>query len=118
MTQEFSGACIALSEELVWPKRKTKSCRINLVPISRKHDAPVALELRLLPNKIYTFDRTYNAMDFWLKIINAKSNFVTRLKEWESLKRLRLRVLNEKGDQNGVLYDGFYVASPAQKSSP
>lgn len=80
----------------------------------RKHDSPVALELKLLPNKIYTFDRAYNDIDFWLKIINAKSDFVTRLKECENLRKLQTKILKEKGDQDGVLHEGFYIPSAVQ----
>jgi len=80
----------------------------------RKHDSPVSLQLRILKNKIYTFDRAYNDLDFWLKITKAGSHFVTRLKDCEKLKKLQIKILKEKGDQNGVLFDGFYVPSVVQ----
>lgn len=47
----------------------------------RRHDSPVSLQFRLLPGKIYVFDRAYNDVDFWQKIVAAGADFVTRLKD-------------------------------------
>jgi putative transposase len=80
----------------------------------RKHDSPVSLELRILPGKTYVFDRAYNDIDFWLKIIKSGSQFVTRLKECARIRNLLAEVLTKCGDKDGVLWDGFYVPSPLQ----
>jgi len=80
----------------------------------RKHDSPVSLQLRILPNRIYVFDKAYCDIDFWLKVISAKSDFVTRLKDCKSLRNLQIKVLAKIGDQDGVLYDGPYVPSSVQ----
>jgi putative transposase len=114
-----------------WQKKQSDghqaSCKLHLiynvdnewiddfkVTGARKHDSPVSLQLRLLPNKLYVFDKAYNDIDFWLKIMSAKSDFVTRLKDCKKLKELQTKVLKEKGDQDGVLFDGFYVPSQMQ----
>lgn len=80
----------------------------------RKGDSPVSLQLRLLSNKTYVFDRAYNDLDFWLKIMEAGSHFVTRLKDCPNIKKLQTNVLKKFPDQNGVLWDGFYIPSPSQ----
>lgn len=80
----------------------------------RKNDSPVSLQLRILPNKIYVFDKAYCDIDFWLKIILSKSDFVTRLKNCNALMEIQKRVLKENVHQEGVLYNGFYVPSQAQ----
>lgn len=63
----------------------------------RKHDSPVSLQLNLLPNKTYVFDRAYNDLDFWFKVIDAGSHFVTRLKECEKLRTIQVKVLKTQG---------------------
>jgi hypothetical protein len=40
----------------------------------RKHDSPISLQFEILPNKTYVFDRAYNDLGFWLKIIKAKNH--------------------------------------------
>lgn len=81
---------------------------------ARKHDSPVSLQLRLLSGKTYVFDRAYNDLDFWLKIIAVGSDFVTRLKDCAGLRKLEAQVLGQKKDAVGVVYDGFYRPSPLQ----
>jgi putative transposase len=80
----------------------------------RKHDSPVGLQLRIQKNKIYTFDRAYNDMDFWLKIVAAGSHFVTRLKDCEKLRKFQVKILKENEHLDGILFDGFYVPSVVQ----
>jgi hypothetical protein len=81
---------------------------------ARKHDSPVSLQFRLLPGKTYVFDRAYNDMDFWLKIIAVGSHFVTRLKDCAQLRKLEVQVLGTQRNAVGVLYDGFYRPSVPQ----
>jgi hypothetical protein len=80
----------------------------------RKNDSPVSLQLKIRSGKTYVFDRAYNDLDFWLKIMDAGSHFVTRLKDCAQLSKQQFDVLKEKPDENGVLHDGFYRPSPAQ----
>ena len=80
-------------------------------------DSPVSLKLRILAGKMYVFDRAYNDYDFWGKIVEAKSDFVTRLKDCPRNRMLQMRVLLKVGNKNGVLYDGLYqpTSSESQK---
>lgn len=82
-----------------------------IVTGGRKHDSPVSLYLRLTSNKIYVFDRAYNDLSFWLKITDAGSHFVTRLKDCAKNRALRDKILRKSKDQDGVLYDGDYEPS-------
>ncbi len=85
------------------------------VTSGRKHDSPAGLDLRLLPGKIYVFDRAYNDMDFWLKILDSDSHLVSRLKECGSRRWLQAEILERtpKG-RDGVLWEGNYVPSEIQ----
>lgn len=80
-----------------------------IITPGRKNDSPVSLQLRLQPGKTYIFDRAYNDFDFWKKIIDAKSHFVTRLKDHPRLRMMLMKVLQSQGNKDGVLYDGPYV---------
>ena len=82
-----------------------------LITPGRRGDSPVSLELRLLPDKIYVFDRAYNDFDFWQKIVGTGSDFVTRLKDCKRHSALQKKVLRGKKDQCGVLYDGPYTST-------
>ncbi len=84
-----------------------------LVTPGRRNDSPVSLQLRILPGKTYVFDRAYNDFEFWSKIMDAKSHFVSRLKDHPRLRMLQIKVLLHQKDKNGVLYDGIY--SPLQQ---
>lgn len=74
----------------------------------RRNDSPVSFELRLLPGKMYVFDRAYNDFNLWDKIVSIKSNFVTRLKDCPRVRYLQVKVLHQKKNKDGVLYDGRY----------
>ena len=82
-----------------------------LITPSRKGDSPVSLKLRLLPMKMYVFDRAYNDFNFWLKVVSAKSDFVTRLKDCASYRALQKSVLRGNQNATGVLYDGPFVST-------
>lgn len=77
----------------------------------RKNDSPISHQLRLLKGKTYVFDRAYNDFDFWQKIIDAGSHFVTRLKCCPRNRYLQIKVLGKIKNKDGVLYDGPYVPS-------
>lgn len=80
-----------------------------IITPGRRNDSPVSLDLRILPGKIYVFDRAYNDFDFWQKIMVAKSHFVTRLKDHPRLRMMLMKVLRVQKDKDGVLYDGHYT---------
>jgi hypothetical protein len=82
-----------------------------LITGGRCGDSPISLKLRLLPGKIYVFDRAYNDFDFWVKIITAGSDFVTRLRDCERNRVLLKKVLRGRQDKCGVLHDGPYVST-------
>ena len=113
-----------------WAKKRTDgnqaSCKLHVVcdvdgkwvedfsiTGSRKHDSPAAFKLRLDRGKTYVFDRAYNDLDFWLKIIEVGSHFVTRLKDCAKNKALRNKILLSTRHHDGVLYDGIYEPSYA-----
>jgi putative transposase len=82
-----------------------------LITPGRRGDSPVSLELRLLPGKMYVFDRAYNDFDFWEKVVVTGSDFVTRLKSCQRNRALEKKILRGKKDQCGVLHDGRYVST-------
>lgn len=82
-----------------------------LITPGRCGDSPVSLRLRLLPGKMYVFDRAYNDFDFWKKIVGVGSDFVTRLKDCARNRALQKKVLRGKKNKHGVLYDGPYVST-------
>jgi len=82
-----------------------------LITPGRCGDSPVSLGLRLLPEKMYVFDRAYNDFDFWKKIVTIGSDFVTRLKDCERNRILQKKVLREQKNKCGVLYDGTYIST-------
>lgn len=81
-----------------------------LVTPGRRADSPVSLVLRLEGGKMYVFDRAYNDFDFWKKIVDVGSDFVTRLKDCERNRVLQKKVLRGQQDKCGVLYQGSYVS--------
>ena len=79
-----------------------------IITPGRRNDSPVSLELRLLPGKMYVFDRAYNDFDLWEKIVSTKSDFVTRLKDCPRIRYLQIKVLRKMKNKDGVLYDQPY----------
>ena len=87
-----------------------------LITGSKKGDSPTAHHLVLSPNKIYVFDRAYNDLKFWLKIVDNGSHLVTRLKDCKANRKKHKLVLETIPiDQVGVLYDGLYEPSVPQQ---
>ena len=82
-----------------------------LITPSRKGDSPVSLNLRLSAMKMYVFDRAYNDFNFWQKIVEANSDFVTRLKDCASYRVLEKSVLRGNQKATGVVYDGPFVST-------
>lgn len=82
-----------------------------LITGCRRHDSPVAFGFELVSDKMYVFDRAYNDLNFWLKITEAGSHFVTRLKN-HNIARLTEGKKAEDQNKDGVLYDGIYTLQP------
>lgn len=82
-----------------------------LVTPGRRGDSPVSLNLRLSPGKMYVFDRAYNDFNFWKKIVETKSDFVTRLKDCARYRALRKSALRGNQDNVGVLYEGPFLST-------
>ncbi len=87
-----------------------------LITGNKKGDSPTAHYLKIQANKIYVFDRAYNDLKFWLKILDHGSHIVTRLKDSKSnRKKHKLVLKNTPEEKIGVLYDGIYEASVPQR---
>lgn len=82
-----------------------------LITHGRKADSPVSLNLRLAAGKMYVFDRAYNDFIFWQKVVEMKSDFVTRLKDCANYRTLQKSVLRGNQEAIGVLYDGPFVST-------
>lgn len=89
-----------------------------LITPGRHGDSPVSLRLEILRDKMYVFDRAYNDFDFWTKIVECGSDFVTRLKDCKRNRELLKQVLRDQKNRSGVLHDGPYQSTtPAAKGS-
>ena len=77
---------------------------------SRQNDSPVSRYFTIRPNCTYVFDRAYNNLRFWFKIMDANAHFVTRLKE-RSVRIIENAKNAELSSKNGILYDGVYSPS-------
>lgn len=75
---------------------------------ARRNDMPIARGFLIQPDKFYVFDRAYNAVEYWINIVDRGADFVTRLKFCNLTLEQRKRVLPE-GD--GILYDVEYIPS-------
>lgn len=79
-----------------------------MVTPGRKADSPVSLYLRLLPGKMYVFDRAYNDLSFWHQIMLYGSDFVTRLKNVPRNRYKQILAKARKSKCCRILYDGIY----------
>jgi putative transposase len=75
---------------------------------ARRNDTPVSRTFDIQKNKVYVFDRAYDAIDLWIKIIEKGAHFVSRLKHCHMTLSQRQRVLPENA---GVLLDITYCPS-------
>lgn len=72
----------------------------------RRHDSPIAKQFPILSNHTYVFDRAYRDMEFWKKITQAGSHFVSRLHNTHRTRYKRMIILPKKENLDGVLWDG------------
>lgn len=90
----------------------------HLTTGSCQNDSPIGRHFKIRPNCTYVFDRAYNNLKLWLKIMDGKSHFVTRLKQ-RSVNTIRDALNVERCLEDGVLYDGTYApASNARACLP
>lgn len=76
-----------------------------------KNDSPVARKFKITSGKTYVFDKAYNDLEFWQRIIANGSHFVTRLKKCSRRKYRHLDVLKGREEETGVLWDGKWRPS-------
>jgi hypothetical protein len=69
-------------------------------------DNRAAKWLDISSGSTYVFDRAYNDVDFWWKIVSNRAHFVTRLKRYPVYERLQKGILRKNPDGVGVLWDG------------
>jgi putative transposase len=79
-----------------------------LIAPARRNDMPVARGFKIRAGTFLIFDRAYNAVDYWINIVDQYANFVTRLKFCNLNTEQRRRILPET---EGILHDGEYVPS-------
>jgi hypothetical protein len=83
-----------------------------IITNSCSSDLSSAKKLRLKANCCYVMDRAYFDLQFWLKIQQHQSHFVTRLKKSPRLSALKKAALSDVPlEQTGVLHDGTWTAS-------
>lgn len=83
----------------------------------RRADSPVSLYLRLLPGKMYVFDRAYNDLSFWYQIMLYGSDFVTRLKNVPKNRYKEILAKAKKSNRCKILFDGIYRPTSFTKHS-
>lgn len=69
-------------------------------------DSPVGKYFKISSGSIYIFDRAYNDIEFWLKITDNESDFVTRLKSCPTRRIQKKLILDQQKDKDGVLWEG------------
>jgi putative transposase len=74
----------------------------------RRGDSPTSLYQKILADKMYIFDRAYNNVGFWEKIINRNSHFVTRLKTSKRRRALERALTGTITSKYGVLCERKY----------
>jgi len=75
------------------------------------NDSPVAKTLKIKANCTYVFDRAYNELAYWWKIVKAEAHLVSRLKKCSYSKWRRKEILKKCQGQDGVLWDGEWKPS-------
>ena len=71
-----------------------------------KGDSPIASQFKISSGSTYIFDRAYNDLNFWWRIIRNKAHFVSRLKECPTRRIQKKILLHGCEDKVGVLWEG------------
>ena len=74
----------------------------------RRGDSPTSLEQEILADKMYIFDRAFNNVEFWKKIMKRNSHFVTRLKTSKKRRALERALTGTKTSKYGMLCERKY----------
>lgn len=85
----------------------------------RRNDSPVSKQFSIAKGSTYVFDRAYNDLVFWWKIVSCGAHLVSRLKK-NSHSRWRHRELLKMSEgKDGVLWDGKWKPSyPVLRKAP
>ena len=70
------------------------------------HDGPIAHQFAVVKGATYVFDRGYSDVRFWWRLMEAGANFVTRLKDWKSVREQRKELIKGADNEFGVLWEG------------
>lgn len=68
---------------MAWDVHEQKIDEYFVTP-GRQHDILAANEFLIEPGSTYVFDRAYNQLEFWVKIVRNKAHFVSRLKVYKT----------------------------------
>lgn len=77
----------------------------------RKSDSPVSKQFSIAKGSTYVFDRAYNDLVFWWKIVSGGAHLVSRLKECSYSKWRFKALLKDSEGKDGVLWDGGWKPS-------
>ena len=83
----------------------------------RQNDCPIANQFEISSGKMYVFDRAYNDIGFWWKIMEHGSNFTSRLKDCARHHYHRNIVLEGSGDKERTLGWGMETISSLPESA-
>lgn len=77
----------------------------------RKNESPISKQFSIEKNATYVFDRAYNDLRFWWKIVSNGAHLVSRLKDGSHSKWKFKLLLKESVGKDGVLLDEKWKAS-------
>jgi transposase len=77
----------------------------------RKNDSPISKLFVISRGKTYVFDRAYNDVEFWWKIVSNGADLVSRLKKCSYSKWRHKLILAENEGKDGVLWEGTWRPS-------
>jgi len=85
----------------------------------RTHDSKAAKSFKIRANCTYIFDRAYNELSFWWRIVDGGSHLVSRLKTCSYSKWRHKKLLLENEGVTGVLRDHKWKPSyPVLRKNP
>jgi putative transposase len=85
----------------------------------RKNDSPISKQFSIAKGSTYVFDRAYNDLGFWWKIVSGGAHLVSRLKKNSHSRWRHRELLSLSGGKDGVLWDGKWKPSyPVLRKAP
>ncbi len=85
--------------------------QFQITPV-RCHDAPTTKAFKIHSQCTYVFDRGYNEVSFWWRIMRSRSHFVSSLRQSKKSKQRTRHLLRGKANRVGVLWDGKWIPTP------